>query len=112
MNTRRVLVVSSNLLFLDAIRRIIKHPGIEIVGTFPNQNTDLIEQLEALKPDIVIWEGEPQEIETKAIQILEKTHQKIRIINLNSVNNAVNIYAADLGTLNSPDELLQMILKE
>ena len=91
---------------------IIRHPGIEIVGSIPNQNSNLIEQLEALKPDIMIWEGEPQEIETKAIQILEKTHQKIRIINLNSENNAVNIYAADLGTLNSPDELLQMILKE
>ena len=112
MNTRRVLVVSSNSLFLDAIRMIIRHPGIEIVGSIPNQNSNLIEQLEALKPDIMIWEGEPQEIETKAIQILEKTHQKIRIINLNSENNAVNIYAADLGTLNSPDELLQMILKE
>ena len=112
MNTRRVLVVSSNSLFLDAIRMIIRHPGIEIVGSIPNQNSNLIEQLEALKPDIMIWEGEPQEIETKAIQILEKTHQKIRIINLNSENNAVNIYAADPGTLNSTDELLQMILKE
>ncbi len=112
MEKRRVLVIGSNHLFLDSINRLLQHPDIALIGFIPD-SVDLTEMINQLHPEIVIWEGEPESIETKALHILEKAqHKKLRIINLNSQNNAVNLYAADLGTLNSKEELLQLILKE
>lgn len=111
MKTRRVLVIGTNTLFLGSIWLLLKHPGIELIGPLSDTNK-LVEDINQMQPEIIIWEGEPEDVEIKAIKVLENVHFKLRIISLNSENNAFNIYQAEPGTINTLQELVQMILKE
>ncbi len=103
------MIIASHPLFLASIGRLLKHPGIEIIAALSDKPESAGRILE-LQPEIVIWEGEPEDIEHKALQILEKAQHKLRVIRMNSIDNSVNVYAAELGTINSTQELLQMIL--
>ncbi len=111
MTTRRVYVIWSHPLFLDALRMLLKHPEIEVIGDHA-ENPAILEKLDKLQADVVVVEDDAPEHARRALAMLEMSRRNLRIIRLNLQDNRMGVYAAELGMLEHADELLNIILEK
>lgn len=108
---RRVYVIWANPLFRDTVCLLLEHPGIDIVGV--NTVVGLEQALfDRLEPDTVIVEEASPEIPggvAEALQILEKSAWCPRVILMNLKDNQLHIYHREQWTINTKDDLLEII---
>lgn len=108
MQKHRVFIIWSNPLFYEAIRLLLDHPDITIVGDSASID-DANKEITELHPDLVIIEssGEGEGPNDETLFILRAGPKVIR---LSLADNELKLYQRQEKTINRPDELLNIIL--
>ena len=107
---RRVFVLWENPLFFDAVRLLLRQPGVALIGSTSDYNT-LSEQTKVLKPDVVIIEkARAKDPDNKAALSLLK--EELSVIFLSLDDNELSLYRSQHRTEASVDDLLNLIRDE
>lgn len=104
-----VFIIWNNPLFHEAIRLLLRHPNIKIIGATTNHD-DAQTQIAKLHPDIVILEtsSEGEGLNGETFSIL-RTGPKV--IRMGLADNALSLYQRREKIIDHPDELLTFILQ-
>ena len=110
MTQKKVFVIWSHLMFLEALKAILQHPELVWAGA-SHEDMELSPQLAAARPDIVLIEGDQPDNADRAAQILKNSRSPLRIIGLNMQDNEMTIYEVEQGTIHQTDDLIRLILR-
>ncbi len=110
MATRRVFVIWTYPLFLEAVRRLLAGHDIEWVGD-SSDHAAAREQLARLGPDTVLVE-EGKDVLTEIVQILEADTKAIKVIRLSLATNALSVYHREERTIAQADDLFHLVRDE
>ena len=107
---RRVFVLWENPLFFDAVRLLLRQPGVALIGATSDYDT-LSEQTKSLKPDVVIIEktGAKDPDNKAALSLLK---EGLSVIFLSLDDNQLSLYRSQHRTEASFDDLLNLIREE
>ena len=111
MSTRRVFIVWTHPLFHKAVRLLLKHPNIEIVGAnsdYKNAHKEII----ALQPDTIIVEEGEKGLPSDMMKYLQTYQWNLRVTFLNLTDNQLNMYQHEQRTMVRAEDLLHLILSE
>jgi len=111
MVTQRVYVIWTHPLFLDSLRILLNHPGIEWVGASSNYMA-VKNELFSLKPDCVIVEEVETDLVAIEMDILKISSWVVRLIGLNLDDNHLNVYHREQRSVVNADDLLRLILSD
>jgi DNA-binding NarL/FixJ family response regulator len=127
MPVRRVYVIWTHRLFLEAVRRLLASPEVEWVGASADHQV-AYQQILRLQPDTVLIEEPVDEdapptkrrpghqaadsTSREVLQILETTPPGIRVMRLSLAENELNVYQRETHTLGTAGELLQLIREQ
>ncbi len=104
-----VFIIWNNPLFHEAIRLLLRHPNIKIIGATTDHD-DAQTQIAKLHPDIVILETSSggEELNGETFSIL-RTGPKVVCLGL--ADNALSLYQRREKIIDHPDELLNFIFQ-
>jgi DNA-binding NarL/FixJ family response regulator len=104
-----VFIIWNNPLFHEAIRLLLRHPNIKIIGATTDHD-DAQTQIAKLHPDIVILETSSggEELNGETFSIL-RTGPKVVCLGL--ADNALRLYQRREKIIDHPDELLNFIFQ-
>lgn len=109
MDVRRVFVIWTHPLFIESLRLLLNHPGIEWTGA----TSDLAaapEQIALLHPDSILIEENPDgTLPAEALEILKTDSSDLRLIQLNLNDNQLTVYLREQRTIGHIEELLALI---
>ncbi len=92
MDSVRVLIVSDSSMFGHGLQSLlISQAEVEILGGGTNIN-QAIEQIETLRPDVVIWGDSGMKRDSGWEEILLTAKPGLKIISLSLQNNEIVIY--------------------
>jgi DNA-binding NarL/FixJ family response regulator len=108
MAGQRVFVIWTHSLFYEAVRQLLRHPQIELVGA-TSDHTAAPAEIGETKPDMVIIETlEGDELSsTETMNILREGPKVIR---LSLSDNELSVYHRQKQTVADPGDLLRLIL--
>lgn len=110
MEQSRVFVVSDSLMFGDGLASLlISEADVEVIG----EETDInraIEQIETLKPDVIIWgnTGTKREAQQEEIRLLRAT-RGIKFIRLTLQSNEMIVYQSARKMIRNLQDLVTAI---
>jgi DNA-binding NarL/FixJ family response regulator len=110
MAGRRVFVAWSHSLFYGAVRLLLQHPDIEIVGANAESETLWVE-VASFRPDIIIIErGDTGGGIMLGLQTHDSWHP--RIIHAGLHDNIAHVCRCEQHILEQADDLLRIVLNE
>ena len=107
MVARRVFVIWTHPLFLEAVRLLLNCPEIEWLGETSDHHLAR-EQIAALRPDTVLVE-EDQNVLAEIVEILEADAGATKVIRLSLEANTLSVYHREDRTITHADDLLRLI---
>jgi DNA-binding NarL/FixJ family response regulator len=108
MSDRRVFIIWTHPLGHEAIRLILNHPDVEIVGATGNHR-NAPDEIAHLQPDTVIVEEPGGGVSVEALAIMEASPWVKRVISFNMDDNRLNVYQHEEKTVGQADDLLHLI---
>ncbi len=108
MSDRRVFIIWTHPLGHEAVRLILNHPDVEVVGATGNQRNAL-DEIARLHPDIVIVEEPEGGVSAKALSIIKTSPWVKRVISFNMDDNKLNVYHHEEKTVGKAEDLLRLI---
>lgn len=107
---RRVFVLWENPLFFDAVRLLLRQPGVTLVGSTSDHDS-LLDRAKSLKSHVVIIEKTgSKDMDNKAVLSLLK--DELSVIFLSLDDNELSFYHSHHHTEASVDDLLNLIREE
>jgi DNA-binding NarL/FixJ family response regulator len=110
MAGQRVFVIWTHSLFHEAVRQLLRHPLIELVGATSDHATAQVEIAES-KPDTVIIET-PEGNELSSSETMTILREGPRVIRMSLSDNELSVYHRKHQTVADPGDLLRLILDE
>lgn len=110
MTGQRVFVIWTHSLFHEAVRQLLNHPEIELVGASSDHSTAQAEIAES-KPDTVIIET-PEGNELSIIETMTILREGPRVIRLSLSDNELSVYHRKNQTVADPGDLLRLVLNQ
>lgn len=108
MAERTVFVIWTNPLFHEAVRLLLQHPGVLLVGASSNR-VEAKSQIAALNPDVVIMEeAEAQDAEETMSILLTGP----MVIHLGLADNELVVYRRQHRTVAKAQDLVSMIVED
>lgn len=108
MSDRRVFIIWTHPLGHEAVRLILNHPDVEIVGATGNQRNAL-DEIARLRPDTVIVEEPGSGVSIEALAIIKAGPWVKRVISFNMDDNKLNVYQHEEKTVGQAEDLLHLI---
>jgi DNA-binding NarL/FixJ family response regulator len=107
---RRVLVLWENPLFFDAVRLLLRQPGVTLVGATSDHEA-LSDLARSTKPHVVVIEktGLKNKDEKLALSLLK---EELNVIFLSLDDNDLDFYRSHHHTEASVDDLFNLIWEE
>jgi AmiR/NasT family two-component response regulator len=110
MAGQRVFVIWSHSLFYEAVRQLLRHPQIDIVGATSDHSSAHAEIAKA-KPDIVIIEN-PEHDEESSEETITILREGPKVIRLSLSDNELSIYHRQEQTIADAQDLLHLIIQD
>lgn len=107
MHKREVFVIWTNPLFHEAVRLILQHPEVCIVGS-SSEPEEAKQMIAALEPEIVLIEETGEQDSSETISILKTGPIVFR---LGLADNELNIYRRQQQASANAEDLVRMILE-
>ncbi len=111
MQVPRVFIIWAHPLFDEAVRRLLQQWGVSVVGSTSAQQTAL-EQIEALKPEVVILEDADDPSETEEQQAMAIINQSPHVIRLNLNDNELRSYRRERRTVGKIEDLANLLISD
>ena len=111
MSTQQVFILWFTPLFYDFIRRLLKHPDIELVGASSNYVTAHSEITKA-KPNTILIEDAGNHLSEMVMEYLDTSPWAVKIILLGLDDNKLIVYHHEQRSMVQTEDLLQLILSE
>jgi len=110
MDTQRVFIIWSNPIFRDAIRALVDHPDLEIIGAGSNLD-DILKEINVTKPEIIIVEQTEDETQPgfDILKIVNACPWEARIIRLSLQDNELWLYHHQRQNVNTAEEFLRIL---
>lgn len=105
MDARRVFVIWTHPLFLEAVHRLLTCPEIDWLGDTADHRLAR-EKIVDLHPDTVLVE-EDENVLAEIVEILEANTPKVVRLSLEA--NALSVYHRENRTITHADDLLRLI---
>lgn len=110
MAGQRVFVIWTHSLFYEAVRQLLRHPNIELVGA-TSDHASAPTEIGETRPDTVIIETlEGNELSNT--ETMTNLREGRRVIRLSLSDNELSVYHRQNQTVGDPSDLLHLILNE
>jgi AmiR/NasT family two-component response regulator len=110
MSIRRVYVIWSHPLFHEAVRLLLRHPGVQIIGVNPDYAIAQ-EEIVKLRPDILLVEDVKSNETTRIMKVFEACPWTMLVLLISMEDNQLNIYQHEKRTVVNTDDLLKWVLQ-
>ncbi len=109
MTVRRVFVIWTHPLFLEAVRRLLDSPQVQWLGAGSDHRAAQ-KQILSLSPDTVVIESEQgDKTPAQIVKILETSVSDVRVIRLSLSENKLSVYHREHRTVGQAEDLLRLI---
>jgi hypothetical protein len=108
MAVRRVFLAWTNPLFHDAVRLLLQHPEVELVGE-ELEMEGWIAELRKSQPDVVVMEHSP-DADPRMEEALLSLPPGAKLIRFGLEDSRMQIYHRQERTVAEAEELLQLVL--
>jgi DNA-binding NarL/FixJ family response regulator len=106
----RVLIAEKESLLGAAVQSfLVRQPGLEVIGISPADQAQLVQEVDRLRPDVVIL-GEPSQLIGPA-QLLTflRDYPTLRVVVVNVDHSLVRIYDKHQVSLKRADQILDIL---
>jgi len=111
-NVRRILIVENQTLLGAGVHRLLRdETGLEVRGTSPLDQTELIQDIRRFQPDIVIMDKVSHLITPLNLLAALENHSQLQVIVVSADDNQVCVYDKRQLLVQQAADFLDMILK-
>lgn len=110
MTPGRVLVVNIRSLLMEGVESLLAtHGKFVVVNTFANNRSDLIREIEELKPGVIVIDAVTSFIKPADLIVSLQDVHNIRLVVLNNQTNKMDIYDKSETIISNLDHFIEAL---
>jgi len=106
---QRVYIIWKNPIFRDSVQVLLRHPGLEWVGSTPSQQT-AEEEIPILQPNTILLEQNNAIRNNEIWDLFQGRSDCIRLVEISLEDNQVVLFCRQERDIFQENELLELIL--